>query len=46
VGLPLCHLARTLRKFSLTLQTDLPEACQSSLNYQCTVFELIDKGDL
>jgi septum formation protein len=46
VGLPLCHLARTLSKFDLRLRTDLPEACQSTLNYQCTVFDLIDKGDL
>ncbi|MGD8454871.1 MAG: Maf family protein [Anaerolineales bacterium] len=46
VGLPLCHLSRTLRKFDLLPQTDLPKTCQAALNYQCEVFELIDKGDL
>jgi septum formation protein len=46
VGLPLCHLSRTLRKFGLTPSHNLPSACQSALNYQCTVFDLIEKGDL
>jgi MAF protein len=46
VGLPLCHLRRTMRKFGLTPQNDLPVACQAALNYQCTVFDSIDKGDL
>lgn len=46
VGLPLCHLRRTLRKFDLPSQNDLPAACQSRLNYQCIVFDLINKGDL
>jgi MAF protein len=38
VGLPLCHLARTLRKFGITPQIDLPSACQKALSYQCPVF--------
>jgi septum formation protein len=46
VGLPVCHLRRALRKFGLTPHNDLPAACQSTLNYQCTVFDSIDKGEL
>jgi septum formation protein len=42
VGLPLCHLARTLRKFGITPSINLPSACQKALSYQCTVFEYID----
>ena len=38
VGLPLCHLARTLRKLGLPPQTDLPQACQAALGYRCSVF--------
>jgi septum formation protein len=41
VGLPLCHLARTLRKFGITLKIDLPSACQKALSYPCTVFHNI-----
>jgi MAF protein len=41
VGLPLCHLARTLRKLSLPPRADLPQACQAALGYQCPVYEQI-----
>jgi septum formation protein len=46
VGLPLCHLSRIIRKFGLTPTNNLPSACQKALNYQCAVFDLIEKGDL
>jgi MAF protein len=41
VGLPLCHLARTLRKLSLPPRADLPQACQAALGYQCPVYDQI-----
>ena len=41
VGLPLCHLARTLSRFGMTAKTDLPSACQKALSYQCKVYENI-----
>jgi septum formation protein len=41
VGLPLCHLARTLRKLGLQPRADLPQACQAALGYQCPVYEQI-----
>ncbi len=44
VGLPLCHLQRTLRKMGLAPQTDLPQACQKSLQYTCPVFRNILDG--
>ena len=44
VGLPLCHLQRTLRKMGLSPQTDLPQACQQSLQYTCPVFRNILDG--
>jgi MAF protein len=37
VGLPLCHLKRTLAKWDLTFETDIPSACQAHLNYDCPV---------
>jgi len=41
VGLPLCHLVRTLRKLGLPPRADLPQACQAALGYQCPVYEQI-----
>jgi MAF protein len=41
VGLPLCHLIRTLRSFGIRPPTDVPRSCQMSLGYQCPVFEQI-----
>lgn len=37
VGLPLCHLMRTLAKWDLTFEADVPSACQAHLNYDCPV---------
>ncbi|MFZ0546778.1 MAG: nucleoside triphosphate pyrophosphatase [Candidatus Promineifilaceae bacterium] len=39
VGLPLCHLVRSLRKSGISIQADVPAACQSHHNYICPVFE-------
>jgi MAF protein len=41
VGLPLCHLARMLRKLGLSPRADLPQACQAALGYQCPVYDQI-----
>lgn len=41
VGLPLCHLLRTLKKLGLRPETDLPQACQSALKYNCPVYSQI-----
>jgi MAF protein len=41
MGLPLCHLTRTLRKLEISPRTDLPARCQEELGYDCPVFEEI-----
>jgi septum formation protein len=38
MGLPLCHLARTLRAFGQKSPADIPVACQSHIGYHCPVF--------
>ena len=45
MGLPLCHVARSLRKLGLEPLNDVPTACQAYLNYQCPVYESILSGD-
>jgi septum formation protein len=45
MGLPLCHLTRTLRKLNITPQTDIPAGCQSSLNYTCPIHAAILRGE-
>jgi MAF protein len=41
MGLPLCHLLRTLRRLGISPQVDLPAACQSELDYRCPVFHQV-----
>jgi len=38
MGLPLCHLNRTLIKMGIYPATHLPTACQSRLKYACPVY--------
>ncbi len=38
MGLPLCHLARTLRAFGFKSPADIPVACQAHIEYRCHVF--------
>jgi septum formation protein len=44
MGLPLCHLVRSLRRFGITPPGDVPTACQSTLNYVCPVYQSILAG--
>ncbi len=46
VGLPLCHLQRTLAKWDVHLDVDLPAACQRHLAYDCPVTEKILNWEL
>ncbi len=41
VGLPLCHLTRTLGKLSIVSDEHVPAVCQSTLGYSCPIFETI-----
>ncbi len=45
MGLPLCHVTRTLEKFGLTPARDVPQACQDHLDYQCPVYRAILRGE-
>ncbi len=45
MGLPLCHLQRTLRRLGISPEVDLPTACQSELDYRCPVFhQVLDRA--
>ncbi len=41
MGLPLCHLARSLVQFGLSPQADVARACQATLGYNCPVYQKI-----
>ena len=41
VGLPLCHVARSLRALGVKPPADVPAACQAHLGYECPVFRSI-----
>ena len=38
MGLPLCHLARTLARLGVAVLTDVPAACQAHTGFACRVF--------
>ena len=41
MGLPLCHLVRTMRKLGLESEMNVPITCQVNLSYNCPVFQAI-----
>lgn len=45
MGLPLCHLRRTLRKFDISPSTDISAECQSALNYKCPITAAVLRGE-
>lgn len=45
MGLPLCHLVRTLRKLDVSPQADVPANCQAYLDYECPVSQRILHGE-
>ena len=45
VSLPLCHLLRTLAKLDLHPLDDVPQACQTTLDYQCPVYQEVLRGN-
>jgi septum formation protein len=45
MGLPLCHLTRTLKKLGITLDVDIAQACMSSLRYECPVHAQVLHGN-
>lgn len=45
MGLPMCHVMRSLQKLDVHPHADLPLACQTLLNYQCPVSSAILRGE-
>jgi len=46
MGLPLCHLSRTLAKIGLGPKGDIAEACQLALEYDCPVYSQVLLGEM
>jgi MAF protein len=44
MGLPLCHLTRTLRQFGIEPAADVPSVCQQFNGYQCPVYRDVLNG--
>ncbi len=45
MGLPLCHLVRTLRQLNIHPNADVPANCQVHLRYQCPIFRQVLRGE-
>ena len=46
MGLPLCHLARSLHKLDIAPRTDIAAACQSALGYACPISSAVLSGEM
>ena len=44
-GLPLCHLARTLRGMGWATDADIPAACRQKLGYDCPIHAAVQRGE-
>ena len=45
MGLPLCHLTRSLQKIEITPKKVIPIECQSCLGYTCPIFTEVLRGE-
>ena len=45
MGLPLCHLTRTLQKMDVSFAANISNACQTFLKYECPVSSAILRGE-
>jgi MAF protein len=46
MGLPLCHLTRTLSQLGIAPKTDISAECQSKLKYLCPISAAVLRGEL
>jgi septum formation protein len=46
MGLPLCHLARSLHKLGILPTTNIAAECQSALEYACPISPAVLRGDM
>lgn len=44
-GLPFCHLLRTLSKFGVVPNSNVPQSCQDHFQYLCPIFERVLNGE-
>jgi MAF protein len=45
MGLPVCHLVRTLRQFEAEPAADVPLSCQRFLRYDCPISPAVLRGE-
>ncbi len=45
MGMPLCHLARLMRRMGIEPPSELPASCQAHLEYDCPVSSAILRGE-
>jgi MAF protein len=45
MGLPLCHLERTMRKMGFGERREIPFQCQNALSYACPIYKLVLNGE-
>lgn len=45
MGLPLCHMERSLRKLAISSPRDVPRSCQTRLGYDCPVYAAVLRGE-
>jgi len=45
MGMPLCHLERTLQRFSIYKPNRLAEVCQNHLKYNCSITDCVMAGE-
>jgi septum formation protein len=45
MGLPLCHLTRSLRKLEIVPKTEIAKECQSALAYACPIYSAVLRGE-
>jgi hypothetical protein len=46
MGLPLCHLTRSLDKLDIAPLGDIAEVCQSALGYACPISAAVLRGEM
>jgi septum formation protein len=46
MGLPLCHLTRSLLKLGIAPMTDIAAECQSVLDYSCPISSAVLAGKM
>ena len=46
MGLPLCHLTRSLHKHAIAPRNNIAEACQAALGYTCPIFSAVLGGKM